>query len=404
MKVLQVCYKMPFPLHDGGAYSVYHSALGLIYQGVGVKVLAINTPRNWVDNNCIPLEFREKTRFEFARVDTRINLIRAFLNLFSGKSYLVWRFYSDEYNLRLKEILKNEVFDIIQFEHIYMCVYLDTIRQYSKARVILRPQNVENSLWMRILRNKRNPLVKMYLLIATNRLAKFEKKMAGKVDGIIAISEGDARTFLNYVPQKPVINVPTGFDLTGLKSYDPARQYLESSVFYHLGSMDWMPNLQGIEWFIKDILPFVKNRFPGFRFRLAGKRMPEWIGKLGNDALQVDGEVDDSVKYQEDKAVMIVPLISGGGIRIKIIEGMALGKTIISTSVGAEGIPYTHRKNILIANNREEFAEAIGSCMDSKEYCIEIGRNARQLAAENFDCSRTAKKMVDFYIEVIKTN
>jgi len=402
MKVLQVCYKMPFPLHDGGAYSVYHTALGLIYQGIDLKVLGVNTPRSWVDSDRMPIGFRKKTRFEFARVDTRINLFRAFINLFSDKSYLVWRFYSEEYNLRLEEILKNEVFDIIQLEHIYMCVYLDTIRKYSKAMVILRPQNVENSLWMRILKNKRNPFVKMYLLIAINRLAKFEKKMAGKVDGIIAISDDDARTFTTYAPQKPVINVPTGFDFTGMNSYDPASQYLEFPVFYHLGSMDWMPNLQGIEWFINDVLPFVKNRFPDFKFRLAGKRMPEWIGKLGNEALQVDGEVDDSVKYQEDKAIMIVPLISGGGIRIKIIEGMALGKTIISTSVGAEGIPYTHRKNILIANNREEFAEAIGICMDSKEFCIEIGRNARQLAAENFDCSRTAKKMVDFYIEVIK--
>jgi polysaccharide biosynthesis protein PslH len=113
--------------------------------------------------------------------------------------------------------------------------------------------------------------------------------------------------------------------------------------------------------------------------------------------LVVDGEVEDSIRYQEDKAVMIVPLISGGGIRVKIIEGLSMGKVIITTSIGAEGIPYTSGKDILIADNKEEFAEHIGRCMTSIEYCSEIGNNAQILARQTFDLEIVSKTMLSFY-------
>jgi len=397
LRILQICHKMPFPLHDGGALSIYNTAKGLIDQNSDIKVFALNTPKNRVDPKSIPDDFKKNIRFEFSEVDTRLNPLKALTNLFSNKSYFVERFFSDRFNAHLINILKAEEFDIVQLEHVYMCLYLKTIRKYSKAKVILRPQNVESQVWNSYLENKMNPLKKIYLQTATDRLLKFEKKMANKVDGIIAISPDDANTFRTWAGRTPITDIPIGFDLKTISTYGTEQQYDDLPVFYHLGSMDWMPNVQGVKWFIEEVIPFVIKQHPGFKFRIAGKKMPEWFFKHQSKNLADDGEVIDSLKYQSDKAIMIVPLLSGGGIRVKIIEGMALGKTIISTSVGAEGIPYTDQENILIADTKEEFARQIGQCFQSKKFCLEVGKKAQILAQENYDLNNTASKMIRFY-------
>ncbi|MEI6576304.1 MAG: glycosyltransferase [Bacteroidota bacterium] len=397
MKVLQLCHKMPFPLHDGGAYSIYHTALGLISQNVDLKVFAINTPRNWVEKSVIPTDFVKKTRFEYARVDTRFSPVKALLNLFSNESYFVERFYSKEFESYLIRILKEDSYDIVHLEHVYLCLYLDTIRKYSRARVVLRPQNVENKVWERYLAHAYNPFIKSYLRLATKRLKQFEIKQVAKVDGIIAISEADRQLFALYAPKIAMATVPIGFDFSIRQYLDTERQFENFPVFYHLGSMDWLPNAQAIRWFVEEVMPFVIKDYPEFIFRIAGKNMPQWFIKRQNKHLIVDRKVSESVDYHADKAIMIVPLLSGGGIRAKIIEGMALGKVIISTTIGAEGIPYTDQKNILIGNTKEELAIQISKCRESKEFCRMIGKNAQLLALEYYDCRNIAQQMIKFY-------
>ena len=388
---------MPYPLLDGGAFSLYYTALGLLSQKTDLKILAINTPKDWVSPDELPADFIEKTRFEFSVVDTRFRFSRAFLNLFTKGSYFVERFFSEKFRAGLIKILQEEVFEIIQLEHVYLCLYLETIRKYSKAKVVLRPQNVENQVWNRYLKIKMNPATRAFLFIATSRLKRFETEMARKVDGIIAISPGDERLFRSYAPETPGVSVPIGFDFRNAGFYDEHRSLGRFPVFYHLGSMDWFPNNQGLKWFIEEVLPFVIKENPEFVLRIAGKKMPAWFYKRQSENLIVDGEVGDSLKYQEDKAILIVPLLSGGGLRAKIIEAMALGKTILSTTIGAEGIPYTDQENILIADSKEEFAIQIKQCMNSEEVCRKTGRSARELAIKNYDCNHTASQMIQFY-------
>lgn len=403
MKVLQLCHKIPFPLHDGGAWSLYHNATGLINQGIDLKILAIRTPQNPSGKGDIPRDFREKARFESSRVDTRVKPHKALGNLFRDQSYFLERFWSENWNAHLIQVLQKEKFDIIQLEHLYMGLYLKPIRKYSRARVILRPQNVENQVWQRYLTGPINPFKKQYLQIATNRLLKFEMQMAKAVDGIIAISDADADTFREYSPETPCTSVPIGFDFTTIGTYDMYKQFENFPVFYHLGSMDWMPNIQGIKWFIEEVMPLVTTVYPEFVFRIAGKKMPEWFFHRQSKNLVADGEVTDSQLYHSNKSIMIVPILSGGGIRVKIIEAMALGKTIISTTIGAEGIPCTDQENILIADTKEDFSIQIKKCRDSKELCQTIGRNAQKLALENFDCNVTAANMVLFYERIFKS-
>jgi len=397
LKILLICHKIPYPLFDGGSYSTYNTALGLISQKIDLKILAVNTSRDYVDLECIPNDFRKLTRFETTGVDTRLKPMNAFLNLFSNHSYLVERFFSKEYNTHLIEILKDAEFDIIQLEHLYLCLYLETIRKYSKAKVVLRPQNVENMLWHDYLNKLKNPFSKFLLLIATRRLEVFEKKMINKVDGLIALTSIDADYFKKFGKQTKIIDVPIGIDFTRFENIDFDKQFENFPVLYHLGSMDWKPNVEGLKWFVKKVMPILKQKYPEIKIKIAGKNMPKWFFKQKNKNLIVEGRVVDSIKYQEDKAILIVPLITGGGIRVKILEGLAMGKTIISTTIGAQGISVVNNENILIADSPEAFVSQISKCIESETLCRIIGYNAKKLAIQKYELSNIAKGMIEFY-------
>lgn len=397
MKVLQICHKIPYPPHDGGSIAIYNTSIGLLENEIEVNVLAINPSRDHINIDIIPEAYKAQTKFTSVDVDTGIRPGKAFLNIFSQKSYFAERFDSTEFQKAIIEKITSETYDVIQLEHLYMCVYIEPIRKYSDAKIVLRTQNVEFEIWKGYLKNMSNPLKKIFVQVAAKRLKNFEISSLSKVDGIIAITSKDADTFKQYISDVPVIDVPVSFRDSLLTKVDGEKQYEKFPAVYHLGSMDWRPNVEAINWFIKDIFPLVVKKLPDIRIYLAGKKMPQFLFQKSNGNLIVEGKVEDAVKYQEDKAIMFVPLLSGSGIRAKIIEGMSMGKTVISTSVGAQGIACTNNENILIADTPEEFAIQFEKCVNSEQRCRKIGNNAKKFAIEKFHASSCARMMIDFY-------
>lgn len=397
LKILQICHKMPFPPNDGGSIAIYNTTIGLIENDVNVNLIAINPSRNNIDEDILPPEFKKITRFQSVSVDTRIKPFKAILNLFSSKSYFIQRFYSSDFSEKLIEIFQNETYDIIQLEHLYMCIYIDTIRKYTNAKIVLRPQNVEYIIWERYLKNISNPFKKIFIHVASRRLKKFEKANVSKVDGIIAITSHDAEIFRQYALRIPVIDIPVSFNYNLIDNYNFEKQFNNFPIVYHIGSMDWRPNEEAINWFIKNVFPELKKEHPRIKIYLAGKKMQPYFIKQSNNNLIVEGMVENALSYQEDKSIMIVPLLSGSGIRAKIIEGMALGKTIISTTIGLQGINCTNEKDILIADTPDEFVYQIKRCVESVQFCRKIGSYARKFSFENFHYKSCAKKMFEFY-------
>nr|WP_283770022.1 glycosyltransferase family 4 protein [Mucilaginibacter sp. Bleaf8] len=174
---------------------------------------------------------------------------------------------------------------------------------------------------------------------------------------------------------------------------------------FFLGAMDWMPNREGIEWFLDTFSKELTDGDLRVRFYVAGNDIPERfddyevMGKI-----YIQGEVDDALEFVNSKAIMIVPLLSGGGMRVKIVEGMAMQKCIISTSLGAEGITYENGKNIIIANTQEEFHRAIRRCISDESYCKRIGLNAREQVQKNHETNMVTHKLVDFYQQVLSAS
>jgi glycosyltransferase involved in cell wall biosynthesis len=144
-------------------------------------------------------------------------------------------------------------------------------------------------------------------------------------------------------------------------------------------------------------MPEIIKEFPDFTLKIAGKNMSKWFYNKQDKNIIVDGEVEDALSYQADKQIMIVPLLSGSGIRVKIIEAMALGKVVISTSSGAAGIPFCNNTNILIADTKDEFIRHVRKCMESEDFCKVISLNAQKLAKESFDLEYNSNKIMNYY-------
>jgi polysaccharide biosynthesis protein PslH len=399
MKILYICNKSPYPPNEGGSLGMYVFIKGMIEAGHQVKVLSFNTNKSFVDPADIPESFKNQTGIEFVDLDLSVKPFAAFINLFSKRSLHVERFYSKPFERNLMEKLKTDNYDIVQVEYLPMAVYRKIIRKYSKAKIVFRSHNIEHLIWKRITSNTRNPLKKFYLAHLTRKLKNFEHASLGLFDGITTVSHIDADYFNTLGYSVPILNVPFGVDV---RNYEIKESDYEFPSLFHLGAMNWIPNEEGIKWFLDNCWSKIHQRFPELKFYLAGRMMPDWLINLNLPNVEVVGEVPDAQNFMQSKAIMIVPLFSGSGIRVKIIEGMALGKTVISTDIGAEGIDFIYDQHLLIANTPEEFLSAIERCISDRDFCDRLGKNARKLIEDKHNMPQIIHRLEDFYRQILE--
>ncbi|HRN40930.1 MAG TPA: glycosyltransferase family 4 protein [Vicingus sp.] len=398
MNILQLCSKVPFPPKDGGSIAMDILTQGLIKAGNKVDVLAINTSKHFTDINNVDENYKKITNYQLVFIDTEVKPLDAFLNLFTSKSYNVIRFYSKSFENVLIECLQKNVYDIIQLETLWVAPYLPTSRKNSKAKVVLRSQNIEFMIWERLAIDTKNPLKKRYLKLLAKRLKTYEYKVLNSFDAILTITEIDSKNYKKMGCTIPIHHVPFGIDLENYKI--DQSELIKPSVF-HIGAMDWRPNADGINWFLKSIWLKVVEQNKTTKLFLAGRNMPEWLLNFKMENVVIEGEVANSHQFINSKSIMIVPLNSGGGMRVKIIEGMAFGKTIISTAIGAEGIDYTNNTDLIIANTEQEFVDAILKCINNQDFADLLGENARKLAETKYDNQLICSKLTDFYTNLM---
>lgn len=377
---------------------------GLIREGHTVKVLAINTKKHFTQIEQLPADYRAATSIEAVFVDTEVKAVDAFLNLFSGASYNISRFYSAAFEQKLIEVLQTEQFDIVQLESLYVSMYAATIRKHSKANVVLRAHNIEHQIWEQEAKQCENSLKKAYLNLLAKRLKKYELKSLENIDAIAAITKADTEWFKENGLGKPIVTVPFGIDVsdaaqhTGGWNKNINEDY--PSVF-HIGAMDWQPNIEGLQWFLKNVWPKVHSKHPELKFYMAGRKMEaqKWQQYCTQNVVLV-GEVENAQEFIQSKGIMIVPLLSGGGMRVKLIEGMALGKTIVTTRTGAEGVEGVNNKDFIVVNSADAFADAISKCITDKKLYTDIGKNAQLLAEQHYNNTVICRRLAQFYQEL----
>jgi glycosyltransferase involved in cell wall biosynthesis len=399
MKILQLAHKVPWPPKDGETIAILTLSKGFFLHGHHVTVLAMNTEEHHIEKEDIPEHLAAEIDFHIVNIPTNNSLGKILQNLFLSDLPLhAERCISNAYHDALIRLLSENKFDVIQIEGLYLCPYIPVIRKYSDALVAYRAHNIEHEIWQRT-----NQIAGVwrffYLRRLVRRLKKFELNFLNQYDVLVSITERDGYILDQLGNRKPRYTSQTGIHLSSLI---PTAKNLEYPSLFHIGALDWPPSQEGLLWFLNSCWPAIHEKYPSLKFYIAGRNVPAWIeSRFKSDDVIFLGEVEDAYTFMNSKAIMIVPLHSGTGMRIKIIEGMALGKAIVSTSVGCEGIPAIDHENILIADKPQDFIGSVDALVADKSLFERLCKNSVDFIRAKFDNLAIVGALVDFYKQQI---
>ncbi|MEM1325236.1 MAG: glycosyltransferase family 4 protein [Bacteroidota bacterium] len=400
MKILQLCKKFPYPLKDGESLAVTYLSKAIAELGCEVTLLAMNTTKHYFDLAQLPPHYNHYKDIHTVKVDNHLKVKDAFLNLFSTNSYHVSRFVSPDFTDCLIHLLQTETYDVIQLETMYLSPYISIIRQHTKAPIVMRAHNIEHEIWERVAENTHFLPKKWYLSYLTKKLRRYEVACLQDYDLLVAITKRDLDIYRELGYKGKAVVTPVGIDKNSyLPDYD-AFQKTPSISF--IGSLDWMPNQEGLLWFLEKVWSELSSRYPNLELHVAGRNAPKSILQLKIPGVHIHGEVPDAKAFINQHAIMIVPLQSGSGIRVKILEGMALGRVVITTNVGVEGIDAQNGKEIMLADGASAFIQCIDSCLDHQDKLKQVGKQARQLIEQEFDGLQIACNLIKAYQKLLK--
>lgn len=399
MRILQLCKKFPYPLKDGESIAVNSISKALNQLGCEVTLLAMNTTKHYFDTQQLPKNFNHYTTIHTVLIDNRIKPWDALLNLFSKKSYHIARFESRAFQQRLIAILQNREFDIVQLESPYLAPYIPIIRQYSKAKIAMRAHNVEYEIWQRVAKNTRFLPKKWYLQHLSKKLQRYEIEQLKNHDLLVPITQRDLDIFQFLGYKNAAVVAPVGVNGADYKADYSSFDKKLSLGF--IGSLDWMPNQEGLRWFLNSVWQTLHQQFPTLTFHIAGRNAPSWLQHVKMPNIIFHGEVPDAAEFINQHSVMVVPLFSGSGIRVKILESMALGRAVITTSMGLEGIDAQDLREVLIADSIESFVQAIAQCEQDANLARRIGEKARNFVLQHYDNREIALHLLQAYNQLL---
>jgi len=317
-------------------------------------------------------------------------------NLLSRQPYVVTSHYSRAFRKALNDFLRISALDLIICEWSPYAIF---VRDIPDVKKLVVAHNIEARIWQRYYANEKNPLKKWYIGKQMAKLGQFERAAYKWADGATAVSEVDADEILSYNHHLPVKVVDNGVDL---EYFRPDGTEPDKNSLVYVGTMDWRPNQDAAVYFVEEILPIIAARRPETKISLVGRKPPAHIKALDrHSAVTVTGSVDDIRPYIRHSAVYVVPLRIGGGTRLKILDAMAMGRAIVSTSVGAEGLDVSDGENIMLADTPQEFADRVVELLEDDARRRRLGAAGRALVEAHYSWDRLVAKLDDFIRELV---
>lgn len=349
MRVLVLSHKPPYPIVDGGCLAMSRFLLDLheIDQIEKIDYVTFSThkhPFKQADYDALNLE---KASFKGLELDTKIKVLPALYSLITHESYHTKRFLNKRISDTLLEMLSNTKYDFIVFESLYAAIYAPIVRKVFQGKILYRSHNIEHKIWEGLAKNQRNPLKKWYLQQLTKSLKKEEYAIWNQVDAILSISKEDT-TFIQQKTQKKVNYLPSS-----MPSYDVQMNWSSNRMCF-IGAFDWEPNMEAVQWFIKDVLPTIKQQCPELEFHIAGRKSDRIPEEWRQDQVKIHGFVEDALAFIAENGLFVACLQSGSGIKMKVLEAMSIGAPCVLTTKAAEGLELS--KHMPIHEDAESFA------------------------------------------------
>ena len=300
-------------------------------------------------------------------------------NTLTRQPYQFRKYCRPEVGQRLRQLVHHKRFEVL------LCDYLLTAAVLPwevRLPTVIFTHNVEAVIWQRRFLVNQNPLWKAVAWREYRTITRAERHFTELADHVLTVSDDDRRSFLQFLPSDKVTTVPTGVDL----DYYRPQPLAERPALVFTGSMDWAPNEDAILYFSSEILPLIEKEVPDVFLSVVGKKPSRKILSLAaqNPAIRVTGAVDDIRPHVHAASVYIVPIRIGGGTRIKIFEAMAMGMPVVSTTIGAEGLPVEHAKNIVLADTPADFAARVVELLKQRSVRERIGSAARGLVESRY--------------------
>lgn len=401
-RLLFLCHTLPYP-PDGGVWIRSFYLLRELSRRFDVTALCFErsgTSRHDVDAAIEGLS--EMARTEAFPVPQDASALRKLLDhaasLFSNRVFTVYKHRSDEYRARLTELLAGEQFDLIHVDSLDLSDYLPLLKG---APVVCGHHNIESELLERRAKAEDNSVLSWYVGHQASLQREEEERWCPEVDLNVVVSPEDRESLTEIAPEADVEVVPNGVDV---EKFTPNTDRSEEEGIVFVGGGGWFPNRDGMRYFASEILPRIRERWR--------EPLPvTWVGACDDDtrryfedhhSIRLTGYVEDIRPHVRAHACFVVPLRVGGGSRLKILDAWALGKAVVSTSQGCEGLKARDGENIIVRDEPESFADAVVRVLSEAELRNRLGRAARATAVEAYSWEQIGTEMLDLYQGVIE--
>jgi polysaccharide biosynthesis protein PslH len=380
VRILWIKADKLLPLHSGGnirSYNIlrqlnlrHEVTLFSYYAGAPDPEYNAQLARHFPNAVCLATRKRDPGTLR-RRYDYAVRLSRS-------EPYAVTRADHPKVRKALQTYFESRQFDVV------ICDFLLPTRSIPPRPllpVVLFQHNVESEIWRRHAETESNLLLKLLYRLEFRKMLAYERAILRRVDHIIAVSQHDRNLMAAWVDPARITVVPTGVDL---EEYSPQNSSTDKGLLLmFVGAMDSKPNVDAVEYFCAHIWPLILAKAPEAKFRIVGRNPSRRVRNLASKSVEITGTVPSISGHLREATAVVIPLRIGGGTRLKIYEAMALGKPVVSTMVGAEGLELTHGENILIADDPRSFADAACSLLQDAELRQRIGFSAAALARRN---------------------
>ena len=399
LKIAFVTVRVPYPLNSGGRIRTYHllrhvsdvhevtlvTAAETEEEVRAAKALQDRVPRLTLRLAKLP------SRGTFAR-----RMWRALLSPIDPLPYTWSAYRHPRFTENLRRVLSDNSFDLVHCDHTQVAHAVLALRTPPR---LLNAHNVDSLLIRRLAEIERQPWKRSAIGWQARKILNAERHTYPGFDACLAMSEVDKTHLEQIAPGVPVWTVPNGVDTDW---FEPVTGGVEPGLMAFSGAMDWLPNVDAVEFFAREILPMVRARRPDARLLVVGRDpAPRLVHRLAGRGIEFTGTVDDVRAHLARAALFVVPLRVGSGTRLKILEAWALGKAVLSTSLGAEGLPACDDRNISIADGPDVFAERAAALLGDPDRAGRLGASGRQAVEEAFSWKRVGDGLLDVYETVL---
>ena len=321
-------------------------------------------------------------------------------NLASPLPYFMKKYESPGMRREIERLLKEQTFDVMVCDFLQPSV---NVPAEVPVTTVLFQHNVEAMIWKRHYEVQKNPLKRAFLYDQWRKTWRYERSACQKFDLVIAVSAADEQQMREEYELRSTAAVATGVDIDYFSPSKSVTAEKHNIVF--TGSMDWLPNEDAMQYFIREVLPLVRKEIPEVTLTVVGRNPYASLVELSKSdrSIVVTGRVDDVRPYMDRAAVYVVPIRIGGGTRLKIYEAMSMGKPVVSTTVGAEGLPVTNNRELVLADSATEFAAALIRLFRDREWAAELGGRAAQLVREKFGWRGVSESFASLCAEAAKS-